>query len=213
MIQVSPSLLSADFSKLAEEVQAVKTADFLHLDVMDGHFVPNLTIGPCVISSLRPHSDLIFDTHLMIDNPLKYIEAFAKSGSDYITVHVEQPDNLDECIDLIHSFGKKAGLAISPDTEIQVLTPYLDRISMITVMSVYPGFGGQKFIETTYEKIVGIKKMIQGKDILLSVDGGVNAENARKLEECGITMAVAGSTVFGASDREAAIKAIRGETN
>ena len=212
MILVSPSLLAADFSILREEVQAVSTADFLHLDVMDGHFVPNLTIGPCVIASLRPHSDLIFDTHLMIDNPLKYIEPFAKSGSDYITVHVEQPDDLMECISLIKSFGKKAGLAISPDTAVSVLDPYLDHISMITVMSVYPGFGGQKFIESTYEKVRAIRQMIGERKILLSVDGGVNERNARLLEEAGVTMAVAGSTVFGAPDRMRAIEEIRGKT-
>lgn len=212
MILVSPSLLAADFSILREEVQAVSTADFLHLDVMDGHFVPNLTIGPCVIASLRPHSDLIFDTHLMIDNPLKYIEPFAKSGSDYITVHVEQPDDLMECISLIKSFGKKAGLAISPDTAVSVLEPYLDHISMITVMSVYPGFGGQKFIESTYEKVRAIRQMIGERKILLSVDGGVNERNARLLEEAGVTMAVAGSTVFGAPDRMRVIEEIRGKT-
>lgn len=210
MIKVAPSLLSADFSILRDEVQDILTADFLHLDVMDGHFVPNLTIGPCVIASLRKHTDMLFDTHLMIDNPLKYIEPFAKSGSDYITVHVEQPDDIGECIALIQSFGKKAGLAISPDTDISVLKPYLNDISMITVMSVYPGFGGQKFIEASYERICGIKEMLAGKDVLLSVDGGVNFENVRKLEECGITMAVAGSTVFGAQDRKDAITKLRG---
>lgn len=211
MIQVSPSLLASDFSNLREEIKTVNTADFLHLDVMDGHFVPNLTIGPCVIASIRPHSDLPFDTHLMIDNPLKYIEAFAKAGSDYITVHVEQPDDILECIRLIQSYGKKPGLAISPDTDVSVLVPYLDEISMITVMSVYPGFGGQKFIESSYEKIRAISKMIRGKEILLSVDGGVDYENVRKLEEAGVTMVVAGSTVFREENREQSIRILRGE--
>ncbi len=211
MVQVSPSLLAADFSDLRAEIKSVETAEFLHLDVMDGHFVPNLTMGPCVISSIRPHSDLIFDTHLMIDNPLKYIEPFAKAGSDYITVHVEQPDDIFQCIRLIESFGKKAGLAISPDTPVSVLEPYLDDISMITVMSVYPGFGGQKFIETSYEKVRDIRKMMEGKNILLSVDGGVDFSNIRNLEEAGVTMVVAGSTVFGAKNREEAIRILRGE--
>ncbi len=211
MIQISPSLLASDFSNLREELKSVDTADFIHLDVMDGHFVPNLTIGPCVISSIRPHSDVPFDTHLMIDNPLKYIEAFAKAGSDYITVHVEQPDDINECIRLIKSFGKKAGLAISPDTDVSVLVPYLDDVSMITVMSVYPGFGGQKFIESSYEKIRAISEMIQGKDVLLSVDGGVDYENVRKLEDAGVTMVVAGSTVFREENREESIRKLRGE--
>lgn len=211
MVKVSPSMLASDFSNLREELKSVGTADFIHLDVMDGHFVPNLTIGPCVISSIRPHSDVPFDTHLMIDNPLKYIEAFAKAGSDYITVHVEQPDDINECIRLIKSFGKKAGLAISPDTDVSVLVPYLDDVSMITVMSVYPGFGGQKFIESSYEKIRAISEMIQGKDVLLSVDGGVDYENVRKLEDAGVTMVVAGSTVFREENREESIRKLRGE--
>ena len=211
MVKVSPSMLAADFSNLREEVKSIQTADFLHLDVMDGHFVPNLTIGPCVLACLRPHSDLPFDTHLMIDNPLKYIEPFAKAGSDYITVHVEQPDDIKECIRLIKSFDKKAGLAISPDTPASALAPYLDEISMITVMSVYPGFGGQKFIESSYEKIKEISNMIQGKNMILSVDGGVDYENVRKLEEAGVTMVVAGSTVFGDENREEAIRILRGE--
>jgi len=209
MVKVSPSMLAADFSNLREEMKSVQTANFLHLDVMDGHFVPNLTIGPCVIASIRPHSDLPFDTHLMIDNPLKYIEPFAKAGSDYITVHVEQPDDIKQCIRLIKSFGKKAGLALSPDTPVSALAPYLDEISMITVMSVYPGFGGQKFIESSYEKIKEISNMIQDKNILLSVDGGVDYENVRKLEKAGVTMVVAGSTVFGDENREEAMAMLR----
>ncbi len=211
MVQVSPSLLAADFSNLREEIHSVDAADYLHLDVMDGHFVPNLTMGPCVISSIRSHSDLPFDTHLMIDNPLKYIEAFAKAGSDYITVHMEQPDDISECIRMIKSFGKKPGLAISPDTSASVLSPYLDEISIITVMSVYPGFGGQKFIESTYEKVREVSQMIQGKAILLSVDGGVDLTNVRNLEEAGATMVVAGSSVFGAKNREEMICRLQGE--
>ncbi len=212
MIKVAPSLLSADFSDLQRELHSIQTADFLHLDVMDGHFVPNLTMGPCVIGSLRPHTDLVFDTHLMIDNPLRYIEAFANCGSDYITVHVEQPDNVSECIRMILSYGKKAGIAISPDTDLSVLAPYLDQVSMITVMSVYPGFGGQKFIEAAYERVRMVRQMIENRSILLSVDGGVNFENVRKLEECGADMVVAGSTIFNSSNREDAIIRLRGES-
>ena len=210
MLKIAPSILAADFANLENEINSVKNADFLHVDIMDGHFVPNLSIGYCVVSSIRKKSDMIFDVHLMIDNPLKYIEEFAKSGSDYITVHVEQGDNIDACINLIKKCGKKAGLSISPDTDYKTLEKYIDDISIITVMSVYPGFGGQSFIENTYEKISKISEMIKGKDIILSVDGGVNKENARKLEECGASMVVAGSTVFNASDRAAMIDVLRG---
>ena len=209
MVKVAPSILSADFSKLDREIESINNADFIHIDVMDGHFVPNITMGYCVVDSLRKTTDILFDVHLMISHPLQYIENFAKSGSDYISFHVECEDDIKECISLIKKCGKKPGLAISPDTDVEELRPYIDDIDIITVMSVYPGFGGQSFIEGSYERISKIKEMIKDKNILLSVDGGVSLSNVRKLEECGNNMVVAGSSVFKAPDRKKMIDDLR----
>ncbi len=210
MVKVSPSILSADFSKLDREIESINNADFIHIDVMDGHFVPNITFGYCVVEAIRKTTDILFDVHLMISHPLKYIESFAKSGSDYISFHVECEDDISECIELVKKCGKKPGLAISPDTDVEELRPYIDDISIITVMSVYPGFGGQSFIENSYNRISAIKEMIKDKDILLSVDGGVSESNVRKLEQCGNNMVVAGSSVFKAPDRKQMIEKLRG---
>ncbi len=209
MVKVAPSILSADFSILAQELKSIDNSDFIHVDIMDGHFVPNITFGYGVVNDIRKCTDIPFDVHLMISHPLSYIENFAKSGSDYISVHVECEDDIEECISLIKKCGKNPGLAISPDTDVEVLKPYLDDIKIITVMSVYPGFGGQAFIEKSYEKIEKIKEMIGNRDILLSVDGGVSEKNVRKLEECGNTMVVAGSSVFKAPDRKKMIEILR----
>lgn len=210
MVKVAPSILSADFSILKEELKSIDNADFIHVDIMDGHFVPNISFGYGVVNDIRKCSDIPFDVHLMISHPLSYIENFAKSGSDYISFHVECKDNIEQCIALIKKCGKKAGLAISPDTDVEVLRPYIDDISIITVMSVYPGFGGQSFIENSYDRIIKIKQMIGKRDILLSVDGGVGEANVRKLEQCGNNMVVAGSSVFKAEDRKKMIEKLRG---
>lgn len=211
MIMVAPSILSADFSKLAEEIASVSNADLIHVDVMDGHFVPNISMGYGVVKCIRKSTDIPFDVHLMISSPLKYIKEFAESGSDYITVHLECEDDTAECIELIKKYGKKAGIAISPDTPAEAVIPYLDGISIITVMSVYPGFGGQSFIDSSFEKIKKIKKYIKNRDIILSVDGGVGLSNVRKLEECGVTAVVAGSSVFKSEDRKKMIEDLRGK--
>lgn len=210
MIKVAPSILSADFSILKDEINSIKNADFLHIDVMDGHFVPNITIGYPVVASIRNRTNILFDVHLMISHPLSYIEQFAKSGSDYITFHLECSDNIKECINLTKKCGKKAGLSLNPDTDCEAVLPYINDISIITIMSVYPGFGGQKFIEGSYEKVAKIKKMIGDRDIILSIDGGINLDNVRKLEELGVSMVVAGNTVFSSDDRLAMIEKLRG---
>lgn len=210
MVKVAPSILAADFSKLGEELDSISNSDFIHIDVMDGHFVPNISFGGCVIESIRKVTDIPFDVHLMISHPLSYIESFSKNGADYISFHIECEDNIKECIDLVKKCNKKPGLAISPDTDVKLLEPYIDDIEIITVMSVYPGFGGQSFIESSYDRIKAIKKLIGTKNILLSVDGGVGEKNVRKLEECGNNMIVAGSSVFKAADRKEMIKKLRG---
>ena len=209
MIKIAPSLLSADFADLKNEIKAIENADFVHLDVMDGQFVPNISFGAPIIKSLRKHSNLIFDVHLMIKNPLKYIEDFCKAGADIITFHVEADDDIDETILKIKEYGKKCGIVLSPDTDAEVVIPYLDKVDMILLMSVYPGFGGQKYIHRITEKIKKVKEYIGNRDIDLQIDGGITKENVKEAIDAGANVIVAGTSVFGMSDRYKAIEELR----
>lgn len=205
-IKISPSILSADFSKLGEEIKAIENAgaDMVHVDVMDGAFVPNLTIGPVVIKSLRKVTKLPFDVHLMIENPEKYIEDYRDAGADIITIHHEASTHLDRAIAQIKATGAKAGVSIVPSTPVDVLKHALPEVDLVLVMSVNPGFGGQKFIEYSLDKIAELRKMIDatGKDIMLEVDGGVNKETVKKVIAAGADTLVAGSAVFGGKPEE-----------
>lgn len=198
--KIAPSILSADFSELGKAVTDVTNAgaDYIHIDVMDGHFVPNITIGSCVVKDLRKTSDLPFDVHLMIENPDNYIEEFANAGSDIITVHAEACIHLDRTIQLIKSFGKRAGVSLVPTTPPDVLDYILPELDLVLVMSVNPGFGGQKFLHSQLDKIRIIRKKIDatGKQIDLEVDGGINAETAKLVVEAGADVLVAGSATF-----------------
>ncbi len=210
MIKISPSILACDFANLQSEIKKVEDggAQYLHIDVMDGIFVPNITIGPCVISAIRKNSDLVFDVHLMITDPIRYIDEFAKAGADIITIHVESTFNVSAAIDRIKAHGKKVGLSIKPNTNPRILEPYMDKADLILVMTVEPGFGGQSFIPETLESIKTVYEMIKktGREIDLEVDGGISPKNAHLVKDAGANVIVAGSAVFGSSDIPRTIK-------
>ncbi len=213
MIKIAPSILSADFARLAEEVKAVEAAgaDVLHIDVMDGRFVPNLTIGPLVVRALRKVSSLPFDVHLMIVEPDRYIEDFAKAGADWISVHAEACVHLHRTLTRIKELGKKAGVALNPATPLHVLEYVLDELDYVVLMSVNPGFGGQKFIPATLDKIRALKDFLheQERELPIEVDGGVNLETLGEVVRAGANILVAGSAIFGTEDYNATIKAFR----
>ena len=211
MVMIAPSILSADFSNLKNEILRLTEAkaDVIHLDIMDGHFVPNLTFGPAIIKAIRPYTNLPFDAHLMVDNPDEMLEWFAMSGVDWLTVHAEACPHLDKTIDAIHAFGLKAGVSLNPSTSENVLEYILDKIDLILVMTVNPGFGGQSFMENQLEKITKIKKMIGHRKIILSVDGGINPMTAAQATAAGADLLVAGTAVFAGGNYAKNIQDLR----
>ena len=211
-ILIAPSILSADFSKLGQEIKDAEKAgaDWIHVDVMDGHFVPNLTVGPVVVKAVRPVTKLPLDVHLMIENPEKYIENFAKAGADIITFHIEAEDDPKEVIKLIRYFKKKVGVSIRPKTDLKPIEPILSMVDMVLVMTVEPGFAGQEFIFDCLPKIESLRKIFK-KDI--QVDGGINASTAAEVRSSGANVIVAGTAVFGTKNYAEAIKNLRGGTD
>ena len=211
-VKIAPSLLSADFTRLAEEIATIEAgADLLHLDIMDGHFVPNITIGPPVIKALRGVTRLPFDCHLMIEQPQRFIDRFLEAGADMISIHLESEPHLQRALQMIRDGGAKAGIAINPATPVEALSSAIEFCDYVLVMSVNPGFGGQKFIEPVVPKIRHIARMIRerGLSVLIEVDGGIDATTAPAVVGAGATLLVAGSAVFGQKDRIRAMESIR----
>jgi ribulose-phosphate 3-epimerase len=217
MVLVAPSILSADGGILSEEIAAVEKAgaDWIHIDVMDGHFVPNITMGPAIISALRKTTKLPFDVHLMIENPENYIKSFARAGADIITVHVEAASHLHRTIDIIKKAGKKAGVSLNPATLLTQIEEILPNIDLLLIMSVNPGFGGQQFIKTTLPKIIKAKEMLSilSNKPLLEVDGGVNLQNIAGIARAGADVLVAGASIFGTDDYQKTISALKAAAN
>jgi ribulose-phosphate 3-epimerase len=216
MVKIAPSILSADFARLAEEIRDVEQggADYIHVDVMDGHFVPNITIGPLVVEAIRPVTKLPLDVHLMIEQPDRYIPAFAKAGADYLSVHVEACPHLHRTIHLIKEHGVKAGVVLNPHTPVEMIQHMIDDVDLVLLMTVNPGFGGQKFIPSVLPKIRQVAQLVKerGRLVEIEVDGGINAATARLCIEAGANVLVAGSAIYNERDRAAAIRAIRGES-
>ena len=214
-ITIAPSLLAADFSRLSDEVAAVAAAgaDWLHLDVMDGHFVPNISFGPVVLQSLRRHTNLPFDVHLMIAPADPYVAAFAEAGADHMLVHPEAGPHLHRTLQLIRSFGKRAGVVLNPATPVESIAWVLDLVDIILVMTVNPGFGGQAFLTSQLAKIASLRHMIDasGRSIALSVDGGITPETAPRVIDAGADTLIAGTAIFGSGDYATAIASLRGD--
>ncbi|BDG32876.1 ribulose-phosphate 3-epimerase [Parageobacillus thermoglucosidasius] len=216
MVKIAPSILSANFAQLAEEIRDVERggADYIHVDVMDGHFVPNITIGPLIVEAIRPVTKLPLDVHLMIEEPDLYIPVFAKAGADYLSVHVEACPHLHRTVHLIKEHGVKAGVVLNPHTPVEMIQHMIDDIDLVLLMTVNPGFGGQKFIPSVLPKIRQVAQLVKekGRFVEIEVDGGINAETARFCIEAGANVLVAGSAIYNERDRAAAIRAIRGES-
>ena len=210
-IFISPSILTADFARLEQECKALEKsgADWIHCDVMDGSFVPNLTFGMPIVKSIRKCVVLPLDVHLMIDRPERYVEQFAEAGANLITIHAEATDDVAGCLKLIRSCGKQAGVSVKPNTPVEVLEQYRGLFDMILIMSVEPGFGGQAFIESSVEKIRKAKQLFP--DVLIEVDGGINRKTAKKVIDAGVDVIVAGNAILNAADKKVAIAEIRGQ--
>ena len=208
---LAPSILSADFSRLGDEVRSVEQAgaDWIHVDVMDGHFVPNLTIGPLVVEALKPVTKLPLDCHLMVSRPQDWLEAFAKAGASVITVHAEAAPHLDRLLNRIRELGCKAGVSLNPSTPLSAIEEVLDIVDLVLIMSVNPGFGGQKFIEGSVSKVERLVKMRGSRKFLIEIDGGVGTQNIGRLRQAGVDVFVAGSAVFSGSDRAQSVRALR----
>ena len=210
-MQIAPSILSSDFARLTEEIESIKNCDMVHIDVMDGHFVPNLTFGAPVVKCIRKYTELFFDCHLMISNPLKYATDFAKAGADLITFHYESDNNPKEVIDEIKRLGCKVGISIKPKTDVSVLYPYLDDVDLILIMSVEPGFGGQSFMPEVLDKVKALKeiKIKDNKKYAIEIDGGIDDKTIILAKEAGVEVCVAGSYIFKQKDRIETIKKLK----